>query len=58
VIYLVSPCISLAAGMMRGWAASVPEPIGVAGWRAALRMGWPLVDSYLAFVAGRARPNT
>jgi integrase/recombinase XerD len=36
----------------------VPDPIVVIGWEVCFALDDPLVDSYLAFVAGRARPNT
>jgi hypothetical protein len=36
----------------------VPDPIVVIGWEVCFALDDPLVDSHLAFVAGRARPNT
>src|SRR2546422_2650238 len=40
------------------WSPCLIRPDGPSGEPARYELGHPLVDRYLAFVAGRARPNT
>ena len=57
--HLASQCFLHGAGSVAG---SAPSPALIRtsspGGETRFTLGDPLVDSYLAFVAGRARPNT